>query len=882
MAEAIATICPYCGVGCGLKVRPGVTVEVQPDTTHPANLGRVCSKGAALGETLGEADRLCHPEINGAQASWDEALDEVAVRLRTVIEAHGPQAVAFYVSGQLLTEDYYVANKLMKGFIGASNIDTNSRLCMSSAVAAYKRALGEDAVPCSYRDLEEADLLVLAGSNAAWTHPVLYQRIVAEKRRRPALRVVVIDPRRTATCDIADLHLALRPGADAWLFNGLLSYLAREGGFDQDFLNAHTNGAEAALEAARAAAPSIPAVAAACELPVAQVGEFFRLFLRTEKVVTMWSQGLNQSSSGVDKGAALINCHLATGRIGRPGMGPFSLTGQPNAMGGREVGGLANQLAAHMDIDDADARDRLSRFWGVPAVADAQGLKAVDLFEAVADGRVKAIWIMATNPVVSMPDADRVRAALQACEHVIVSDCVRGSDTVAFADVLLPVATWGEKDGTVTNSERRISRMRAFAAPPGEARPDWWIITEVARRLGYGDGFSYRSPADIFREHAALSAFENEGRRVFDIGALAGISDAQYDALTPVQWPVNAKHPEGTERLFADGYFPTADGRARLLPVTPRAPVVVAGDEYPLIMNTGRIRDQWHTMTRTARTSRLTTHLPEPFVQIHPLDADLWHLSDGSLARVISPQGRLLARVKLDQAQRPGSVFVPMHWNEVYARNARANALTAAVTDPISGQPEFKHAPVRVEPFRPLWEGFLLSRSPQTLPLGEYRVHIPSRGFHRYELADEASPGDWGQWVQSHLLGPGEWMEYADPAAGRYRCARLRDGRLELVFFVAPANLPERSWLGQMFAEDYLDDVARMSLLAGRPVTGMRVTGRQVCACFNVGLNTLVEAIGEQGLTSVEAIGEALQAGTNCGSCIPELREILAQAQRSA
>ncbi|AOV17394.1 nitrate reductase [Acidihalobacter aeolianus] len=882
MAET-STVCPYCGVGCGLRVEPGDgRAAVTPDVAHPANRGRVCSKGAALGETLGEADRLLRPEIGGTPVSWEAALGEVAGRLRSVIETHGPQAVAFYVSGQLLTEDYYVANKLMKGFIGAANIDTNSRLCMSSAVAAYKRTLGEDAVPCSYEDLEQADLLVFVGSNAAWTHPVLYQRVAAEKRRRPELRVVVVDPRRTPTCDIADLHLALRPGSDAWLFDGLLSFLAREDGLNRAFLDAHTQGLDDALAAARAAAPSIPAVAAACELPAAQVAEFFRLFLHTEKTVTLWSQGLNQSSSGVDKGVALINCHLATGRIGRPGMGPFSLTGQPNAMGGREVGGLANQLAAHMDIEDADARDRLARFWGVPAVAATPGFKAVDLFEAVADGRIKAVWIMATNPVVSLPDGERVRAALAACEHVIVSDCVRGSDTVACADVLLPAATWGEKDGTVTNSERRISRMRAFLPPPGEARPDWWIVTEVARRLGHGDAFTFRSPADIFREHAALSGFENGGARLFDIGALADLDDAAYDALAPVQWPVTPATPSGTTRLFADGCFATADGRALLLPVAPRPPAVPAGDEYPLVLNTGRIRDQWHTMTRTARTPRLTTHMPEPFVQIHPLDADLWHLAEGGLARLSSPHGGMLARVKLDAAQRPGSVFVPMHWSETYARDARANVLTAAVTDPVSGQPEFKHAPVRVEPFRPDWTGFLLSRSPLEIALGDYRVHIPSRGFHRYELAGEEEPEDWGRWVQAHLLGPGEWMEYADPAAGRYRCARLRDGRLELVFFVAPGNLPERSWLGQMFAEDYLDDVARMSLLAGRPSTGMQVAGRPVCSCFGVGFNTLVEAIDEQGLTSVEAIGEALRAGTNCGSCIPELREILAQAQHSA
>ncbi len=883
MSEAPATVCPYCGVGCGVvPAAEGGGWKVRGDGTHPANGGRLCSKGAALGETLGTEGRLLHPRVGGVRVGWDEALDAVADRLRETISRHGPEAVAFYVSGQLLTEDYYVANKLMKGFIGAANIDTNSRLCMSSAVAAHKRAFGADAVPGCYEDLELADLVVFAGSNAAWAHPVLYQRVAAEKRRRPDLKVVVIDPRRTATCDMADLHLALAPGSDAVLFNGLLSYLYREDRLDLDYIDAHTEGFTAALRAARAQAGTVPAVAAACGLAEAQVAAFFQWFSRTERTVTLWSQGLNQSSSGVDKGNAVINCHLATGSVGRPGMGPFSLTGQPNAMGGREVGGLANLLAAHMDFDDPQDRERVRRFWKAPRLAERPGMKAVDLFDALGRGEVKTVWIMATNPAVSLPEAERVRAALRDCGNVIVSDCVADTDTAACADILLPAAPWGEKEGTVTNSERRISRVRAFLPPAGEARPDWWMVAQVARRLGFGDAFAYESPADIFREHAALSGVDNGGRRAFDIGALADLSDADYDSLEPVQWPVTAAQPGGTPRLYGDGLYHRPGGKARFVAVAPRGPAVAASAAWPLILNTGRIRDQWHTMTRTARTPRLTAHLPEPFVAVHPRDAIDARVRDGALARLVTPHGQMLARVRVDAGQRSGSVFVPMHWSEAHARRSRVGALIAAVTDPLSGQPEFKHAPARLVPFQHRWQGFLLTRSPLEPDVGDYRVRVRAREHYRYELAGQEGPTDWGAWVAERLLGPGEWLEYADPAAGRYRCARIHHGRLQLAFFVAPDALPDRSWLGELFAAEHLDEAARMSLLAGRPATGALTAGQPVCSCFNVGRNTLADAIVHDGLDSVEAIGAALKAGTNCGSCVPELRELLARSRSSA
>ena len=517
-----------------------------------------------------------------------------------IVREHGPDSVAFYVSGQILTEDYYVINKLAKGFIGTANIDTNSRLCMASSVAGHKRAFGSDTVPGCYEDLETADLLVLVGSNAAWCHPILYQRMVDAKANNPACRIVVIDPRRTATCDGADLHLPLRSGSDSVLFNGLLAHLASRDAIDSAFVDGSTTGAEAALR--QVAGQTVAQTAEICGLAEGAVALFFDWFAKTERVVTLYSQGVNQSSSGVDKVNAIINCHLLTGRIGRPGMGPFSLTGQPNAMGGREVGGLANQLAAHMEIENPKHRDIVQRFWQSPIIADKQGLKAVDMFDAIADRRIKAVWIMSTNPLVSLPDADRVRRALDACELVVVSDCMRHTDTTRHAHVLLPALTWGEKDGTVTNSERRISRQRRFLPAPGAARADWQTVCDVAQRMGFS-GFDYPNAAAIFREHARLSSFENEGTRDFDLSALNTLDDRAYDALTPIQWPVTREYPTGTPRMFETAKFFTADRKARFVPVTPRAAVNATSRDYPLVLNTGRVRDQWHTMTRTGKSA---------------------------------------------------------------------------------------------------------------------------------------------------------------------------------------------------------------------------------------------------------------------------------------
>jgi assimilatory nitrate reductase catalytic subunit len=878
----VKTTCPYCGVGCGVvaaKESAG-TVRVEGDRLHPANFGRLCSKGSALAETIGLEGRLLEPLVDGRAVDWDVALDHVAEGFGRIIREHGPDSVAFYVSGQLLTEDYYVINKLAKGFVGTANIDTNSRLCMSSSVAGHKRAFGSDTVPGCYEDLEQADLLVLVGSNAAWCHPILHQRMLAAREKNPTCRIVVIDPRRTATCEGADLHLPLRSGSDSVLFNGLLAFLANSTAFDRVFVGNRTTGAAAALE--QVAGQTLAQTADTCGLTEGAVELFFDWFAKTERVVTLYSQGINQSTSGVDKVNAIVNCHLLTGRIGRPGMGPFSLTGQPNAMGGREVGGLANQLAAHMEIENPEHRDLVQRFWRSPVVAQKAGLKAVDMFDAVADGRIKALWVISTNPVVSLPDADRVRAALEACELVVVSDCMRNTDTTRHADVLLPALAWGEKDGTVTNSERRISRQRPFLTAPGAARADWRIICGVARRMGFS-GFEYESVAAIFREHAELSGFENHGARDFDISALSTLDDRAYDALAPVQWPVTREYPTGTPRMFETQEFFTPDRKARFVPVTPRPARNATSRDYPLVLNTGRVRDQWHTMTRTAKSARLLAHVFEPCAEFNPEDARLADLVDGALARLSSSWGEMIARVSVTTEQRRGCVFVPMHWNEEYAGAGRVNALVNPATDPLSGQPESKHTPVKADPYTPKWHAFILSRREVLRPAAGYWAYGKAGTCWRLELTGDERPASWRDWARAQLgleHAEIEWIAYRDPTAGRFRYAAVRDGRLEGCVFIAPDHtLVSREWLIGLFAADQISPHARMSLLAGQPQGTGEDIGPIVCSCFGVGRHQIASEI-RKGAVDVGAIGQRLKAGTNCGACRPEISKLLGAANQ--
>ncbi len=873
---AVRTTCPYCGVGCGILATPdgqgGAAIAGDPD--HPANFGRLCSKGAALGETLGLETRLLHPMLrqNGAflRTDWSGALDKVADGFRRIVERDGPDAVAFYLSGQLLTEDYYVANKLMKGFIGSANVDTNSRLCMASSVAGHKRAFGADTVPGLYEDLDQADLIVLVGSNAAWCHPVLFQRMQENRRKRGA-KLVVIEPRRTATADEADLFLPIKPGMDTVLFSGLLVRLADRDTFDRAYVSEHTAGFEAALQRAAEIAPDLATVAQRTGLLEADVRGFYELFAATPRVVTAWSQGVNQSAQGTDKVGAIINCHLATGRIGKPGTGPFSLTGQPNAMGGREVGGLANQLAAHMNFSPPEI-DRVRRFWRAPNIATHEGLKAVQMFDAIERGKIKALWVMATNPAVSLPRAGAVRDALNKLELFVVSENVASNDTVnSGAHILLPAAAWGEKDGTVTNSERRISRQRRFLPLPGEAKPDWWIVSEVARRMGYGDDFAYQSAADIFREHAALSAFENNGTRDFDLDAVSDLADEAFDALDPFVWPMSKREAAPSLRFFAEGGFFTPDRKARF--IAPEIPALRASvsNEFPFVLNTGRVRDQWHTMTRTGLSPRLGQHSPEPFVEIHPDDAQSLGLSE--FARVTTAHGTGTFRVRLTESQQRGTLFVPIHWNGETASASRACDLVAPNTDPFSGQPEAKATPASIAPVTFVYRGFALTRDPLALPEGTWWVRVALGGGTGTVIATNETPGEWREHARALM---GDVAEFADGSRGLYRAASFRDGRLDAALFLGPEDsAPAWDAIKALFEREGITDIERRVVLSGRAADGFAETGPIICACFGVGLSVIREAIASKRAADVEAIGKALRAGTNCGSCLPELKRIV-------
>ncbi|MND11516.1 Nitrate reductase [compost metagenome] len=866
MAET-RTTCPYCGVGCGVlaEVDAAGQVSVRGDAEHPANLGRLCVKGAALGETTALAGRLLTPELDDKPVGWSQALAAAGSRLREIVDRYGPQAVAFYASGQLLTEDYYAANKLMKGFIGAANIDTNSRLCMSSAVTGYKRAFGADVVPCSYEDVENSDLVVLVGSNAAWAHPVLYQRLVQAKRDNPQLRVVVIDPRRTATCDIADAHLALAPGSDGGLFVGLLNAIVGDGPQAGDF-----SDQQQALAAAQMW--DVATVAEFCGLEPQQVADFYRDFIAAPRAVTLYTMGINQSASGSDKCNAIINVHLASRKYGRPGCGPFSLTGQPNAMGGREVGGLATMLAAHMNFEPQDLH-RLSRFWGTERLAQTPGLTAVDLFAAIGRGEVKAVWIMGTNPVVSLPDSHAVSQALAACPLVIVSDVAADTDTGRFAHIRFPALAWGEKNGTVTNSERRISRQRSFLPPPGEARADWWIIARVAAELGFSEAFAWQHAHDVFSEHAALSGFENDGQRAFDIGGLASLSREEWDNLAPVCWPVS----RSTAALnLHRGWH--RDGKLRMVPVTPQGTRAETDVFYPLILNSGRIRDQWHTMTRTGTVPRLMQHIAEPVVEVAPADARRWQLREGELARIWSRNGVMVAKVLISDGQRRGSLFVPMHWNNQFARQGRVNNLLSAVTDPHSGQPESKQVAVAIAAWLPAWHGELFCRQPVPLPEWLHWRRRAAVGLTHLSLAGDKSPRAWlTDWCQRQ-----GWQVQIAEAGALWNLLAWHEGALMLGWWSdAREPVVESEWIIAAFSSPPATAELRHALLSGRKGGDVAPRGRIICSCFSVGERAIVEAIAGGCRTPAE-LGEKLKCGSNCGSCIPELKALLMEDKARA
>ena len=899
------TTCPYCGVGCGViahvsQTSMGEKVQIEGDVQHPANLGKLCIKGSHLADTLGLKTRLLHPMTGRKEqrqiSTWDHAISSIANKFQQYIDQYGRDSIAFYVSGQLLTEDYYVVNKFVKGYLGTANIDTNSRLCMSSAVAAHKRAFGEDLVPASYTDFEQTEMVVLVGSNTAWCHPVLYQRIMKAKEERD-LFVVVIDPRFTATCEAADLHLPILPGQDVALFNGLLQYLQQNGHADLDFVTQHTQGLEQAL-ASSSTESSIESVAQRTGITIEKLTLFFQKFAQNEKIMSLFSMGVNQSSQGVDKANSIINCHLLTGKIGKPGSAPFSMTGQPNAMGGREVGGLANMLASHLDLDNPQHQQLVQDFWQSPVIARQPGLKAVDLFKAVESGKIKAIWIMATNPIVSLPDADQVKRALEKCEFVVVSDICLDTDTTQYADVLLPALGWGEKDGTVTNSERCISRQKAFLPAPGEAKADWWTISRVAKALGFR-GFDFKNSHDIFLEHARLSAYQNGSLsqradtpnfRYFNLQGLTQLGFVEYQHLTPIQWPVWDKqevHQIG--QLLSQGQFSHVDGKARLVPTIAADPVHAISAEYPLILNTGRIRDQWHTMSRTGLSASLSQHRAEPYCELHPQDALKYGLKDAELVEVKSAWGSCVLRVQFSQNIRRGQIFAPIHWNDQFASDARIGKVVNPVVDPISGEPEFKHTPVMIQPFYTQWQGVLYVREgfeQQIQTMIENMVwwnKIQTTQAIRYELADRRRFSDITGQIKSLLAFDDEsfeWLNLEDQTAHISHSVVLQDGQLIASFYIAPAALlPDRDWVAGLFRRERLSALHRKALLAGQAMSMGNSEGPLVCSCFKVGKNRIIQTIKDKNITHEKQVTACLKAGGNCGSCLPEIRGLIKACQ---
>ncbi len=693
----VKSYCPYCGVGCGLLagVKNGSVAKIKGDPDHPSSLGDLCAKAVYLPETLKTPDRLLYPQIRRCQegpfarVSWDTALRFLAKRFREIIDEHGPDAVAFYGSGQLTTEEYYVANKLAKGFLGTNNFDTNSRLCMASAVAGYTSSLGSDGPPAAYTDIDVADCFFLIGTNTADCHPVTFKRIKRRKLSEPdRVKIIAVDPRRTETADFADLHLPIRPGTDIALLNSILHVLITEDLIDLGFVVKHTRGFAETVATVEKYPPEV--AEKICGVPASLIVEAAMIFGKAEKALTLWSMGINQSTVGVHKNNAIHNLHLATGKIGKPGCGPFSLTGQPNAMGGREVGGLSHLLPGYRNVKVAKHREEVARFWGVPCerISAEPGLAALEQFEAMADGKVRAVWILCTNPAVSMPNADLVEKALRQAELVVVQDAYHPTGTSQFAHVLLPAAQWSEKEGVMTNSERRITYMPRIADPPGEALADWKIITLFAREMGFGEAFSYESSESIFAEFAALTK-----------GTVCDYSGASYGKLKeggPLQWPCpEADHP-GTSRLYESARFPTSDTRAKFISVDHAEPFEPTDHEYPLVLTTGRVKNHWHTMTRTGKVESLRKSAPDPVLEINRADAKQFGIKDADFVEVISRRGKVMAQARVTDEIVPGVCFLPFHWGRQEGFFKAANNLTVTARDPISRQPELKACAVKV------------------------------------------------------------------------------------------------------------------------------------------------------------------------------------------
>lgn len=914
------TTCPYCGTGCGVLIesRQGRIINVVGDPIHPANFGRLCTKGSTLHLTVADPvqqqTRLSHPMRRATRntaptaVSWNEAMTEAASRLADIIQRHGPQAVAFYGSGQMLTEDYYVLNKLVKGLIGTNNIDTNSRLCMSSAVSGYKASLGADAPPACYDDFKHAQTLFIVGANTAYAHPILFRRIEDAKRANPAMRLIVVDPRKTETADMADLYLPILPGTDVPLFNGMLHIMLREGLIDMPYVNRHTTGFDVLQNLVADFTPDV--VAATCGISVDDLTLAARWFGENTPTLSLYCQGLNQSQSGTDKNTALINLHLATGQIGKPGAGPLSLTGQPNAMGGREVGGMATLLSAHRDLSNPDDRAEVAKLWGVPSVPSEPGKTAVELFEAAAEGEIKAIWIAATNPAQSLPDQALVRKALSRAEFVVVQEAYATTATAAYADLLLPASSWGEKDGTVTNSERRISRVQAALPPFQEARHDWQILTDLGQRLEQHFGkttptlFPYDCPESIWNEHR-----ETTRGRDLDI---TGLSYTWLESKGPQQWPMPDGASQGQARLYTDGHFATDDGKARFI-ATRYEPVSEARDAlFPFSLNTGRLRDQWHSMSRTGTLGRLFGHVSEPAIDMNPSDMERLGLQPGDLVEVGSRRGQIVLPAQPSDAIAPMQAFIAMHWGEEFLSGhdnkgqmaTGVNALTTSAYCPQSKQPELKHAAVKITPKTLPWRLLAVAWMPESQALAIREALKPlmaTFGFAAcvpfgrephprgvvgvlFRAASLEAASDALIAQIENLLGirGTNVLRYQDKTKGQHRAMLLRstESGHTLEAFVMAGDISAEAWVRPLLQDELLADAYGRALLSpgAQPPVAIQSKGKQICTCFNVTEPSIIETLGQcQGDTDsrLSQLQGLLKCGTNCGSCIPELRKII-------
>jgi assimilatory nitrate reductase catalytic subunit len=891
MVKQTKSTCPYCGVGCGVIIeseQDGI-VSVKGDPDHPANFGRLCTKGSTLHLTATPEHRVLYPELRLSRESarkrveWGVALDYLAGKFIRIVEQHGPDAVAFYISGQLLTEDYYVFNKLAKGLIGTNNIDTNSRLCMSSAVAGYKATLGADAPPACYEDIDYTQCLFIAGSNTAFAHPIVFRRIEDAKAKSPDMKIIVVDPRRTDTAQLADIHLAIHPGTDVALFNGLLHVMLWEGLLDNAYIRKHTTGFEALKDTVREYTPKMVAdICGVDEKDIIQAAKWFGV----GPTLSMYCQGLNQSIHGTEKNAALINLHLATGQIGKLGAGPFSLTGQPNAMGGREVGGMANLLSAHRDMANPEHRAEIAKLWGVPDMPATPGKTAVEMFDAVKNGEIKAIWIACTNPAQSMPDLNNVLAALKNAELVVVQDAFNNTETCRYADVLLPASTWGEKEGTVTNSERRITRVQAAVNPPAEARHDWRIMVDFAQRLEKrlgraGQLFPYTDTESIFNEHR-----ETTRGRDLDITGLS------YDILVnkgPQQWPFKAGVGKGVSRLYTDGIFPRPDGKAQFANVSYKGTADKTDARHPLHLLTGRLRDQWHGLSRTGRVAQLYNHVEEPVLSLHADDMQRRQIKEGDIVKASNKRGSLVIRVAQSEEMKPSEAYIPMHWGSLSMQGLGVNALMPPAFDKTSKQPELKHTAVRIEKLELPWQ-MTVMRICQNLSLLESMRQFLSgfdyatcglygrgSGMVILRVAHHSAPDQQIIEKLDNLLGMVEgapMLNYDDASRGINKRILVENSQVTGVRLIGETLAAD--WLKEvMTTGNFTDELRRWALAPlSAPPTGQRGRGKIVCNCLDVSENEIVDAC-EAG-ADLQTLQAKLKCGTQCGSCVPELKRLVA------